>query len=99
MVQLGGRVICDTPLFGRILLNVAIETTDMVRDLAKDFLDKQVDMFSKEYITGKGSGITLTNNEIKYTTKINISQKNRVILLKETTRITNKSRRKITHFS
>ena len=71
----------------------------MVRDLARDFLDKQVDMFSKEYKTGKGSGITLTNNEIRYTTKINISEENRVILLKGTTRIINKSRRKIAHFS
>ena len=63
MIQSGGVVIRDIPIFGNILSNVAKKETDVVRNLEKDFLDKQVDKFSKEYITGKGSGITLTNNE------------------------------------
>ena len=63
MIYSGGVVIPDIPIFGNILSNVAKKETDVVRNLEKDFLDKQVDKFSKEYITGKGSGITLTNNE------------------------------------
>ena len=63
MIQSGGVVIRDIPIFGNILSNVAKKETDVVTNLEKDFLDKQVDKFSKEYITGKGSGITLTNNE------------------------------------
>ena len=36
---------------------------DKARNLGKDFLNKQIDQFNKECITGKGSGITITNNE------------------------------------
>ena len=56
---------------------------DITRDLGKDFLDKQIDRFNKEYITGKGSGIKLTNNEIKDIMKV---IRSRVILLKGTTK-------------
>ena len=65
MIQSGEVVICGIPIFGNILSSVAKKGTDKVRNLAKDFLDKQIDKFNKEYITNKGSGITLRNNEIK----------------------------------
>ena len=56
------------------------------------FLDKQIDRFKKEYITG--SGITLRNNEIKDIIKVIKSIENREILLKGTTgRITCQERR------
>ena len=42
-------------------------------------------MFNKEYIAGEGSGITLTNNEIKGIMNIIKSLENRGILLKGTT--------------
>ena len=61
MIYSGGVVIPDIPIFGNILSNVAKKETDVVRNLGKDFLDEQVDKFSKEYITG--SRITLTKNE------------------------------------
>ena len=61
MIYSGGVVIPDIPIFGNILSNVAKKETDVARNLGKDFLDEQVDKFSKEYITG--SGITLTKNE------------------------------------
>ena len=61
MIYSGGVVIPDIPIFGNILSNVAKKETDVVRNLGKDFLNEQVDKFSKEYITG--SGITLTKNE------------------------------------
>ena len=46
------------PIFGNILSSVA----------KKKNLHKQIDRFNKEYITG--SGITLTNNEIKDIMKV-----------------------------
>ena len=81
-----GRVILDIPTFGNILPNVARKRTDIARSLGKDFLDMQIDKFNKEHITGEGSGITLTNNEIKYIMKVIKSLENRGILLKKTTR-------------
>ena len=42
-------------------------------------------MFNKKCITDKASGITLTNNEIKYIMKVIKSLTNRGVLLKETT--------------
>ena len=65
IIQSGEVAICGIPIFGNILSSVAKKGTDKVRNLAKDFLDKQIDKFNKEYITNKGSGITLRNNEIK----------------------------------
>ena len=54
------------------------------RKLGETFLDKQINRFNKEYITG--SKITLTNNEIKDIMKVMKSLENKEILLKETTR-------------
>ena len=85
MIQSGGVVIYDIPIFGNILSNVPKNATDIARNLGDNFLDKQIDKFNKEYITGTGSGITLTNNEIKYFMKVIKSLWNRGILLKETT--------------
>ena len=58
----------DTPIFENILSSVAKKRTDLARDLGKNFLDKQIDRLNKEYITG--SGISLTNNEIKDILKV-----------------------------
>ena len=70
-------------ILGNILSSVAKKGTDTLRNLGKNFLDKQIDSFNKEYITT--SGITLTNNEIKDMKVIKFLE-NRGILLKETTR-------------
>ena len=59
---------------------------DIARNLGKNVLDKHLDKFDKEFITNRGSGITLTNNEIKDITKVSKSLENRGILLKGTTR-------------
>ena len=48
---------------------VATKGINIARDLWKAFLDKQINRF-KWYIRGKGSGITLTNNEIKDIMKV-----------------------------
>ena len=80
-----GAIICDTPIFGNILLSVAKKGTDIARNLRKHFLAKQIDTFNQEYITGKGWEITLTNNEIKDIKVIKFLE-NRGILLKGTTR-------------
>ena len=72
--QLGG-VLRGIPIFGNILSSLAKKATDIARNLAKNFIDKQIDRFNKEYITG--SGITLTNNEIKYIMKVVNSLENR----------------------
>ena len=61
-----GGVICDIPVFGSILPSVAKKGTDTARNLGKNFLDKQIDKVNKEYITGKGSGITQQCFERKY---------------------------------
>ena len=50
----------------------------------KAFLDEEIDRFKKEYITG--SGLTLTNNEIKDIIKVIKALRNREILLKWTNR-------------
>ena len=49
LVQLG-RVIRDIPIFDDILLNTAKNGTYIARYLVKDFLDKQIERFNKEYI-------------------------------------------------
>ena len=82
-VQLEG-IARDISIFGNILLSVAKKGTNLARDLGKYFLDKRIERLIKEYITG--SGITLTNNEIKDIIKVIKSLKNRGILLKEATR-------------
>ena len=83
IVQLGG-VFRDIPSFGNILSSVAKKGTDIPPKLGTDFLDKQIDRFNKEYITG--SGTALTSNEIKDIMKVIRSLENRRILLKRTTR-------------
>ena len=85
MIQSIG-VINGTPIFVNILLSVAKEGTDLAKSLIKDFLDKQVDKFNKEYIKGEGSEITLTNNEIKDIMKVIKFLENRGISLNGTTR-------------
>ena len=69
VIQSGGAVICDRPIFGNILSSVATKETAVTRNLGKDFLDKQINKFNKEHITRKCSEIILTNNEIKYIRK------------------------------
>ena len=86
MLQFGG-VIRDILIFGNIS-NLATKGVDTARNLGKDFLDKKIDKFNKEYITGKSSRITLTNSEIKHITKVIKSLQNREVLLKGTTKKT-----------
>ena len=77
--QLGG-VLCDIPILRNILSSVAKKGPY----IAKNFLDKQIDSFSKEYVTG--TGLTLTNNEIKDIMKEIMSLENGGIFIKGTTR-------------
>ena len=83
IVQLGG-VLHDRPIFGNILSSVTKKGTDLAQDLAKTFLDKEIDIFNKEYLTR--SGIILTNSEIKYIMEVIKFLENRGISLKGTTR-------------
>ena len=53
IVQLGG-VLRDVTIFGNILLGEAKKGTDIARNLGKNFIDKQIDRFNKEYITSSG---------------------------------------------
>ena len=53
MIQSGG-VIYDLPIFGNILLSVLKKGTDIGRKSRKNFLDRQIDKFNKEYIKWKG---------------------------------------------
>ena len=46
-------------------MNVTKDRIDVAKNSASNFLDKKIDMFNKKYIIGNGTGITLTNNEIK----------------------------------
>ena len=80
------RVIREIPKFGNILSSVAKKVTDIARNLGKAFLDKQIDKFNKEYISGKDSGITLTNNKIRDTMKVIKSLEKRGFLLKRATK-------------
>ena len=57
---------------------------DIARNFKNIFLDKQIDRFNKEYITG--SIKNLTNNEIKDIMKVIKSLENRRILFKGTNR-------------
>ena len=70
MIQSGGVVIRNIPIFGNILSSVAKKGTGIARILGKDFVDKQIDKFNKEYTTREGSGITLTKNKIKDIIKV-----------------------------
>ena len=80
--QLGGEVICEISIFASILLNLAEKGADIARDVRKNFIDKQIARFKKEYITGKGSETTLRNDEIKEIMKGIRSLENRGMLLK-----------------
>ena len=81
-----GRVIREIPTFENILSNVAKKVTDIARNLGKAFMDKKIDKFNKEYISGKDSGITLTNNKIRDTMKVIKSLEKRGFLLKRATK-------------
>ena len=59
---------------------------DLPRNLGKEFLNQQIDKFNNEYIAGNGSGITLTDNEIKDIMKVVKSLENRETSLKGTAR-------------
>ena len=50
------------------------------------YFDKGVNELIKKFTSSKGSGITLTNNEINDIMKVIKSLENRQMLLKETTR-------------
>ena len=50
-------------------MDAAKEGTDVARNCRKHFLDNKTDIF-KKYITGEGSGISLTYNEIKDNIKV-----------------------------
>ena len=53
--------------FWDIVPSAVKEGTNIAISLRESFLDKQTDKLSEEYMTGNGSEITLTNNEIKDT--------------------------------
>ena len=55
MIQIGG-VIRDIRIIGNILSNLAKNIMDIVNNSGNYFLDKQVDLFCKEYITCEVSG-------------------------------------------
>ena len=97
IIQLG-EVTRDLPIFGNVFLGVAEKGTDIVRNLGKYFLDMPIDKFDNEYITGKGSGITLTNNEIKDVKEVIKFLENRGIFLKGTTRKITSQERGILNF-
>ena len=65
MIQLGG-VIRDIgeviPVVSNTLCKLAKGGRDIARNLGKDFLDKQINNFKKDYIKGEGSGKTRTCN-------------------------------------
>ena len=61
------------------------EGTDIAGNYAKDFVDKSIDMFNKNDLTGEGSAIMLTNNEIKDIILVIRYLENTGILLKEAT--------------
>ena len=65
MIQSGKIVIRDLSIFRNIFSRAAKKGRDIARSLWKDFLDKQIDKFNKEYITVEGSGKTLSINEKK----------------------------------
>ena len=78
------EVIRDIPIFDSILSKIAKKGTGLARDLGKDFLDKQIDKFNKDYITNEGySGIMLTNNETKDIMKVIKSLENQVFIKKK----------------
>ena len=79
-----GGVLWDMPVLGNILSSMAKKGTVIAKNLEKKILDKQMDQFNQEYITG--SGVTLTNNEIKDIIKVIRSLEKRGILLNETKR-------------
>ena len=92
MIESGG-VICDISAFANILLSVPKKRTDIAGNLGKDFLEKQIDRFNKEYITGKCSEAALTKMEMKNVKKIINFLENRAILLKgATTKVTSQER-------
>ena len=53
MIRSGG-VIRDILILGNILSSVPKKRTDIAGILQKDFLDKQINKFNKQHITGKG---------------------------------------------
>ena len=65
ILQLGWFAIWDVPVFGNFLVNVTKDRIDIAKNYASNFLDKKIDMFNKKHKIGNGTGITLTNNEIK----------------------------------
>ena len=70
IITKSGVVIRDIPMFGNIPSSIAKKGTDIARSLENDFLDKEVGKFAEEHKIGEGSGVTLTNNEIKDTMKV-----------------------------
>ena len=83
------EVIRDIPIFDSILSKIAKKGTGLARDLGKDFLDKQIDKFNKDYITNEGcSGIMLTNNETKDIKKVIKSLENKVFIKRNYRKIT-----------
>ena len=78
------EVIRDIPIFDSILSKIAKKGTGLARDLGKDFLDKQIDKFNKDYITNEScSGIMLTNNGTKDIMKVIKSLENQVFIKKK----------------
>ena len=51
IVQLG-EVLLDIPIFGNILSSVVKKERGIARNLGKKIIDKLIDRFNKEYITG-----------------------------------------------
>ena len=85
MIQSGGFVIGELPIFGIILNILPKKETDTGRNLGKYFLDRQIDKLNEEYIASEGLRRTLTNNETKNNVKVIKNSENRGIILKETT--------------
>ena len=79
MIQLGAFIL-DTPVFGNVLSGAAKKGTDIAGYLVINYVDKGIDIISKRYITGKASGITLTNNEMRDIIKVIKPVENRGIL-------------------
>ena len=65
--------------------NQTTKRIDIISNLGKYFLDQQISGFDKEYIKGKSSEITLTNNETKDVVKAISTQENGKNLFKRST--------------
>ena len=86
ILRSGGTLADLIGAIAQVMFLVGVEAPELAEKATEYYVNKGINKLNKKFTSRKGSGITLTNSEIKDIMKVIKSLEDRGILLKGTTR-------------